>query len=97
MGLGFALMEEVFLEKGLIRNPRLNQYLIPTSLDVPDIVSYLLEYPEPSGPFGAKGVAEPALIATAPAILNAIAAAGVRVKDLPVTPEALWRLLHREG
>ena len=94
MGLGFTLMEEVLLKDGLIRNPRFSEYLIPTSLDMPETVSYLVEAPEASGPFGAKGIGEPALIPTAPAILNAIrAAAGIRVKDLPATPEVLWKLL----
>jgi len=94
MGLGFTLMEEVLLEDGMIRNPRFSEYLIPTSLDMPETVSHLVEAPEASGPFGAKGIGEPALIPTAPAILNAIRiAAGIRVKDLPATPEALWRLL----
>ena len=95
MGLGYGLMEEVVLEGGVIRNPRFSQYFIPTSLDMPEIVSHLVETVEPSGPFGAKGVAEPALIPTAPAILNAIcAASGIRVKDLPAKPEALWALLR---
>ena len=94
MGLGYSLMEEVLLENGMIRNPRFSEYLIPTSLDMPETVSHLVEAPEASGPFGAKGVGEPALIPTAPAILNAIAACGVRVKDLPATPEAVWKLLH---
>ena len=95
MGLGYGLMEEVVLEDGVIRNPRFSQYFIPTSLDMPEIASHLVETVEPSGPFGAKGVAEPALIPTAPAILNAIcAASGIRVKDLPAKPEALWALLR---
>ena len=95
MGLGYTLMEEVLLKDGMIHNPRFSQYFIPTSLDMPEIVSHIVEAQEASGPFGAKGVGEPALIPTAPAILNAIrAAAGIRVKDLPATPEALWKLLR---
>ena len=95
MGLGYTLMEEVLLEHGMIRNPRFSEYFLPTSLDMPEIISHLLEVPEATGPFGAKGIGEPALIPTAPAILNAIgAAAGIHVKDLPATPEALWRLLN---
>ena len=95
MGLGYTLMEEVLLEHGMIRNPRFSEYFLPTSMDMPETVSYLVEVPEATGPFGAKGIGEPALIPTAPAILNAIgAAAGIRVKDLPATPEALWRLLN---
>ncbi len=94
MGMGYSLMEEVVLEGGRIRNPRYSQYMLPTSLDMPEVVSYLVEEPEASGPFGAKGIGEPALVPTAPAIVNAIdVAAGVRVKSLPATAEALWRLL----
>lgn len=94
MGLGYGLMEEVLLEKGMIRNPSLSEYFIPTSLDMPEIMSLFVEAPEASGPFGAKGLGEPALIPTAPAILNAIAAAtGVHTTEIPVTPEILWRLL----
>jgi CO/xanthine dehydrogenase Mo-binding subunit len=95
MGLGYGLMEEVLREDGRIRNPRFREYFIPTSLDMPEILSHLVEAGEASGPFGAKGLGEPALIPTAPAILNAIAtAAGIRVKQLPVTPESLWKLLN---
>lgn len=95
MGLGYALMEAISLENGVIRNPKFSQYFIPTALDMPEITPRLVEYREPSGPFGAKGVGEPALIPTAPAIINALhAAAGIRVKDLPATPEALWKLMR---
>jgi nicotinate dehydrogenase medium molybdopterin subunit len=95
MGLGYALMEEVILEDGVIQNPTFSQYSIPTSLDMPEIIPYLVEYPEPSGPFGAKGVGEPALIPTAPAIINAIhAVADIHVKDLPATAEAIWKLMR---
>jgi CO/xanthine dehydrogenase Mo-binding subunit len=63
-------------------------YLIPTIKDIPEIVSIIVEDEEPTGPFGAKGVGEPALIPTAPAILNGIAKAiGVRIYDLPATLE----------
>ena len=94
MGLGYTLMEEVSLQEGLIRNPCFSQYLIPTSLDMPETISHLVEAEEISGPFGAKGVGEPALVPTSPAILNAIrSATGVRMKELPVTREKLWRRL----
>ena len=72
MGLGFALMEEVVVEEGTIVNPRFSSYLIPTTKDAPDIISLIVEEQEESGPFGAKGVGEPPLIPTAPAILNAV-------------------------
>jgi CO/xanthine dehydrogenase Mo-binding subunit len=96
MGLGYALTEEILLKKGVIQNPSFSEYFMPTALDIPDITSSLVECEEPSGPFGAKGVGEPALIPTAPAILNAIhAATGVRPKELPATSEKLWYLLKR--
>ncbi|MEI7446506.1 MAG: molybdopterin cofactor-binding domain-containing protein [Burkholderiales bacterium] len=85
-GLGMALMEEY--RSG--RTDNLHDYLIPTVGDVPPIVVHLVEDPEPLGPWGAKGVGEPALVATAPAILNAIRhATGVRATHLPVTPDRL--------
>ena len=95
MGLGYGLMEEVLLEDGLIKNPSFSSYFLPTSLDVAETTSILVETAEPSGPFGAKGVGEPALIATAPAIINAISAVtGRRVTKLPLTADVLWKLLH---
>lgn len=85
-GLGLALMEDY--RSG--RTDNLHDYLIPTAGDIPPIVTYLIEDPEPLGPYGAKGVGEPALIATAPAILNAIHdACGVRMTQVPVTPDRL--------
>jgi CO/xanthine dehydrogenase Mo-binding subunit/aerobic-type carbon monoxide dehydrogenase small subunit (CoxS/CutS family) len=83
-GLGLALMEEFFPG----RNENLHDYLIPTIGDIPAIETILIEDPEPLGPYGAKGVGEPALIATAPAILGAIEhAAGVRLTRVPATPD----------
>ena len=85
-GIGMALMEEYV--NG--RTDNLHDYLIPTVGDVPPITVHLIEDPEPLGPWGAKGVGEPALVATAPAILNAIhAATGVRMREVPVTPARL--------
>ncbi|KNZ34579.1 MAG: hypothetical protein AD742_00125 [Methylibium sp. NZG] len=85
-GIGLALMEEYI--NGQTDN--LHDYLIPTFGDVPPITVHLVEDPEPLGPWGAKGVGEPALVATAPAILNAIHdAVGVRMKAVPVTPARL--------
>lgn len=85
-GIGLALMEEYV--NG--RTDNLHDYLIPTAGDVPPITVHLVEDPEPLGPWGAKGVGEPALVATAPAILNAIFdAVGVRMDCVPVTPGRL--------
>ena len=85
-GLGLALMEEYVPG----RTDNLHDYLIPTVGDVPPIVVHIVEDPEPLGPYGAKGVGEPALIPTAPAILGAIRhATGVRVTHVPVTQDRL--------
>ncbi len=90
-GLGLALMEDYVPG----RTENLHDYLIPTIGDVPPIEVILIEEPDPLGPFGAKGVGEPALIATAPAIFNAIAdATGVRPTTAPCTPDRLLALLH---
>nr|MBP8309218.1 molybdopterin-dependent oxidoreductase [Burkholderiaceae bacterium] len=90
-GLGLALMEEYVPG----RTDNLHDYLIPTIGDIPPIVVHLIEDPEPLGPYGAKGVGEPALVATAPAILNAIHdATGVRIAQVPVTPDRLRAALR---
>jgi CO/xanthine dehydrogenase Mo-binding subunit/aerobic-type carbon monoxide dehydrogenase small subunit (CoxS/CutS family) len=89
-GLGFALMEEYVPG----RTENLHDYLIPTFGDVPEIETILIEDREPLGPSGAKGVGEPALIATAPAILSAIEnATGVRITRLPATPDRVLAAL----
>jgi CO/xanthine dehydrogenase Mo-binding subunit len=91
-GLGLALMEE-FIPG---RTENLHDYLIPTVGDMPEIVVHLIEDPEPEGPYGAKGVGEPALVATPPAILGAIRhATGVRLTRVPVLPHRLHEALHR--
>lgn len=93
-GIGMALMEEYV--NG--RTDNLHDYLIPTIGDVPPITVHLIEDPEPLGPWGAKGVGEPALVATAPAILNAIYhATGVRLGQVPVLPHRLREALLKKG
>jgi CO/xanthine dehydrogenase Mo-binding subunit/aerobic-type carbon monoxide dehydrogenase small subunit (CoxS/CutS family) len=90
-GIGLALMEEYLPG----RTDNLHDYLIPTFGDMPRIEILLVEDAEPLGPYGAKGVGEPALIPTAPAILGAIEhATGRRPTKVPVTPARLWALLH---
>ncbi|HUW64795.1 MAG TPA: molybdopterin cofactor-binding domain-containing protein [Spirochaetia bacterium] len=99
MGLGYGLMEEMVLADGEVKNPQFTDYILPTALDVPEIITGIVERPEPTGPFGAKGVGEPSLLPTAPAIVNAIRdAVGVVIRDLPATPEKILReLAARNG
>jgi CO/xanthine dehydrogenase Mo-binding subunit len=95
MGLGYALLEEDRVADGVTATPNLMTYLIPTSLDVPDVTTIVLESGEGMGPWGARGIGEPAMVPTAPAIANAIRdAVGVRLTRLPMTPERLWRAMH---
>ena len=89
-GLGMALMEEYLPG----RTENLHDYLIPTVGDMPEIKTLLIESPEPLGPFGAKGVGEPALVPTAPAILGAIDdATGVRLTRIPALPHRVLAAL----
>lgn len=90
MGIGYGLFEEMVLENGEVKNPQFTDYILPTALDMPEILVGIIERPEPTGPFGAKGIGEPSLLPTAPAIINAIYdAVGVRIRDLPATPEKI--------
>ena len=95
MGVGFGMMEEMVVKDGQVRNKQLTDYIVPTALDVPPIVTSIVERAEETGPFGAKGIGEPSLLPTAPAIVNAIQdAVGVQIRDLPVTPEKILRALQ---
>ncbi len=91
MGIGFALQEEMLFDAaGKQINPNLTNYIIPTSLDMPEIAVDIVPSYDPTGPFGAKGVGEPSLVPTAAAILNAIHdAVGVRITSLPATSEKI--------
>jgi CO/xanthine dehydrogenase Mo-binding subunit len=87
-GVGLAVMEELVLAGGEIRNASFTDYLIPTTLDMPDVDAVLIEDPEPGAPFGAKGVGEPPTISSTPAIVAAIrAASGRALTRVPVRPE----------
>lgn len=88
MGIGYALTEQIIHEKGEIMNPNFRDYKILTIKDVVPIEAPVFETFDKDGPYGAKGIGEPGCVPTAPAIANAIYdAIGVRVKDLPITPE----------
>jgi carbon-monoxide dehydrogenase large subunit len=94
-GLGYALMEELVWEGGRITNPSMMDYKVPAISDVPSKLHvYILEMPTEQAPFGAKGVAEIALVPVAPALANAVHhALGVRLHKIPATPERMLRAI----
>ena len=97
MGLGHTLMEHyIFDERGRIRNLGAIDYRIPTSMDLPlELHSEMVENADGPGPYGAKGMSEGALLCVAPAVAAAVReATGVQIRDLPLTPERVWRALH---
>ena len=97
-GQGYALSEEMLYEEGRLLTPSFSEYLMPTAMDMPKVECILLESRSGVGPYGAKGIGEPAMTAVAPAIANAVAdAIGVRVFELPITPERVVAALRRSG
>jgi len=89
-GMGYGLFEEVKSENCVVVTKNFDNFLIPTAADIPNITSIIVEDEEPKGPYGAKGVGEPSLIPTAPAIINAIYdAIGVRIFELPANLERI--------
>jgi xanthine dehydrogenase D subunit len=90
-GVGLAVMEEIVVEDGVVRNPSFTDYLIPTVADTPEVLATCIEEPEPEAPFGAKGAGEPPTISSTAAVAAAIrAATGVDVARVPVRP---WDLI----
>jgi len=95
MACGYALMEELIVDQGLIQNPSLESYLIPTVMDVPDITADFVEIEDAAGPLGAKGLGEPPMNITPAAIANAVTdALGVPATHLPLTPERVLNLIE---
>jgi putative selenate reductase molybdopterin-binding subunit len=98
-GISYALWEDyAYDDTGRLTNPRFWDYKILTAHDLPRIQTILVDSEEPSGPYGAKSIGEIAINGPAPAIANAVYdAVGVRLFDLPMTPERLWRALQARG
>ena len=90
-GIGLALMEEIQVRDGVIRNPSFTDYLIPTILDVPPAFDVdVHEEPEPNAPYGVKGVGEPPTVVSTAAVAAALrAASGRELRRVPVSPDAL--------
>ena len=87
-GLGLAVMEEIIMDNGKVKNPSFTDYLLPTALDAPRVVAVMIEEPEPQAPLGAKGIGEPPCISVTPAIVAAIrAATGKALLRVPVRPQ----------
>ncbi len=97
-GQGYALTEQYRVKQGMHLTRNLGQCRIPTIKDVPDIEFVIVEDPEPNGPLGAKGIGEIAMIPVTPAIVNAIYdAVGVRITDLPATPDRILEALKKKS
>ena len=97
MGIGYALLEKLLWKDGFTLNPSFCTYKVVNAPEMPPIQTGFIETIDPHGPFGAKGVGEPTTIPTAPAIANAIAhAIGVRIKDLPITPDKILLALKKK-
>lgn len=94
---GYTILEDFSQEDGYVQTPHLSTYLIPTVLDIPERVhSLILEYPDPLGPFGARGMAEMPYLPIAPAVIAAVHdATGVWFNDFPLTPERVLRGLGK--
>lgn len=97
MGYSYTVYEDLGLKNGHIKNNKFSKYLIPTALDTINIKKIIVEDPESTAPFGAKGIGEPVMVYVAPAILNAIYdATGVRMTEIPVTPEKLLKAINEK-
>ena len=95
-GLGYALMENLIVQDGVIKTPSLAEYLIPTAMDFPTTQVIILESGSGVGPFGAKGIGEPSLSPAPAAVASAVSdAIGVSITELPITPERVLEAVAR--
>ncbi len=98
MGLGYALLEDLQMEQGKPQTVSLADYLIPTALDIPEVQAVVYESGEGLGPYGSRGIGEPAVVPVAAAIGNALYdAVGVQIPELPFTPEKILEALETDS
>ncbi|HEX7878207.1 MAG TPA: molybdopterin cofactor-binding domain-containing protein, partial [Candidatus Eisenbacteria bacterium] len=101
MGLGEALMEEMTYRENrnvVHKIPSLLEYKSPTTMEMPDVITYLIEDPDPNGPYGAKEVGQGPLLPIMPAVANAVYdAVGVRIDEIPVTPDKVYKALREKA
>jgi CO/xanthine dehydrogenase Mo-binding subunit len=97
MGIGYTFYEDLRFKNGRVLNPNFAGYRVPRSIGIPKMTSILVETDEQEGPFGAKGMGEASLLPTSAAIANAVYdAIGVRIMDLPITPEKILKALKEK-
>jgi len=97
-GLSWGWMEEIQYKDGAVRNTHLSDYRIPTTMDTPEMITRYVEKPSERGPYGVKGIGEPPICPTPAALQAAVAdATGVRIPDLPLTPERIYMAVHANG
>ncbi|MFA5162561.1 MAG: xanthine dehydrogenase family protein molybdopterin-binding subunit [Elusimicrobiales bacterium] len=95
-GMGYAVCENLVLKDGVMQNPNMTDYLVPSAEQTPEFDCAIIERGYEQGPYNAKGFGEAPLIAVAPAVANAVfAACGARLRELPMLPEKLWKALQK--
>ncbi len=98
MGLGMALMEDYTVKNCQPLARSLSEYVLPTAVDAPEVHIHLIESGQGVGPFGAKGMGEPSVVPIVPAVAAAVSnAVGKQIRELPITPEKVWKTVLREG
>ena len=97
VGVGYGLFEDVIIKEGQVMNPNFLECRLPTAVDMPEISAFIVENYDDNGPFGAKGAGNSSVVNMASAVANAVYnAVGVRIQDLPITPEKVLRAMTRK-
>ncbi len=96
--IGWGVMEENLMSSGVMLNTAFHNYMVPTAKDIPDLESIIVEHPNELGPFGAKGIGEPPIIAAAPAIRNAVYdALGIKINSIPLTAAKVLKAIQQNA